>query len=117
MRLAPGPRPRVRYTGAPCAGQLLGDTGFFYVRRDVPTGERQRLAPARVLPLKMACLVINDAARKAQMIDFAAARRMMVDGQVRTSDVTDLRLQAAMLEVPRERFLPDAQACLAYLDL
>ena len=40
------------------------------------------------------------------MIDFVAARRMMVDGQVRTSDVTDLRLIAAMLEVPRERFLP-----------
>ena len=43
------------------------------------------------------------------MIDFAAARRMMVDGQVRTSDVTDLRIIAAMLEVPRERFVPRAQ--------
>ena len=51
------------------------------------------------------------------MIDFAAARRMMVDGQVRTSDVTDLRLIAAMLEVPRERFVPAAKAALAYLDL
>ena len=50
------------------------------------------------------------------MIDFAAARRMMVDGQVRTSDVTDLRLIAAMLEVPRERFVPEAKADLAYLD-
>ena len=38
------------------------------------------------------------------MTDFAAARRMMVDGQVRTADVTDLRLLAAMLELPRERF-------------
>jgi protein-L-isoaspartate(D-aspartate) O-methyltransferase len=51
------------------------------------------------------------------MIDFAAARRMMVDGQVRTSDVTDLRVIAAMLEVPRERFVPDASTDLAYLDL
>jgi protein-L-isoaspartate(D-aspartate) O-methyltransferase len=51
------------------------------------------------------------------MIDFAAARRMMVDGQVRTSDVTDLRLIAAMQAVPRERFVPDAKADLAYLDL
>ena len=51
------------------------------------------------------------------MIDFAAARRMMVDGQVRTSDVTDLRLIAVMQELPRERFLPDAKAALAYLDL
>ena len=51
------------------------------------------------------------------MTDFAAARRMMVDGQVRTSDVTDLRIIAAMLELPRERFVPDTSAELAYLDL
>src|SRR5882757_46948 len=51
------------------------------------------------------------------MIDFAAARRMMVDGQVRTSDVTDLRIITAMLELPRERFVPEASADLAYLDL
>ena len=51
------------------------------------------------------------------MIDFAAARRMMVDGQVRTSDVTDLRLIAAMMAVPRERFVPDTRADLAYLDI
>jgi protein-L-isoaspartate(D-aspartate) O-methyltransferase len=50
------------------------------------------------------------------MLDFAAARRMMVDSQVRTSDVTDLRLIAAMLSVPRERFVPKAAAELAYLD-
>jgi len=50
------------------------------------------------------------------MLDFAAARRMMVDSQVRTSDVTDLRLIAAMLTVPRERFAPKESAELAYLD-
>ena len=50
------------------------------------------------------------------MLDFAAARRMMVDGQVRTSDVTDLRIVAAMLELPREKFVPPACAALAYLD-
>jgi protein-L-isoaspartate(D-aspartate) O-methyltransferase len=50
------------------------------------------------------------------MIDFVAARRIMVDSQVRTSDVTDLRLITAMLALPRERFLPPEQADLAYLD-
>src|SRR5712692_3535106 len=50
------------------------------------------------------------------MIDFAAARRMMVDSQVRTSDVTDLRIIAAMLELARERFVPASSANLAYLD-
>jgi protein-L-isoaspartate(D-aspartate) O-methyltransferase len=51
------------------------------------------------------------------MIDFAVARRMMVDGQVRTADVTDLRLLAAMGDVPRERFVPASKAELSYLDL
>ena len=51
------------------------------------------------------------------MTDFAAARRHMVDGQVRTTDVTDLRVISALLEVPRERFMPPASASLAYLDL
>ena len=50
------------------------------------------------------------------MIDFALARRMMVDGQVRTSDVTDLRIIAAMLELPRERFVSAPDTDLAYLD-
>ncbi|MGH6769108.1 MAG: protein-L-isoaspartate O-methyltransferase family protein [Xanthobacteraceae bacterium] len=50
------------------------------------------------------------------MPDFTTARRMMVDGQVRTSDVTDLRLIAAMLELPRERFVPRDKVALAYLD-
>ena len=50
------------------------------------------------------------------MIDFATARRNMVDGQVRTADVTDLRILDAMLEIPRERFVPPASADIAYLD-
>jgi protein-L-isoaspartate(D-aspartate) O-methyltransferase len=51
------------------------------------------------------------------MIDFAAARRHMVDGQIRTTDVTDLRVISAMLEVAREKFMPPAETALAYLDL
>lgn len=51
------------------------------------------------------------------MADSATLRRMMVDGQVRTADVTQWPLIQAMLEVPREPFVPDAQAGLAYLDL
>jgi protein-L-isoaspartate(D-aspartate) O-methyltransferase len=51
------------------------------------------------------------------MVDFAAARRMMVDGQVRTSDVTDHRIIGAMLELPRERFVAEVHAKLAYFDI
>ena len=50
------------------------------------------------------------------MIDFAAARRNMVDGTIRTADVTDLRLLWAFQEVPRERFVPAKSAELAYVD-
>lgn len=50
------------------------------------------------------------------MFDTATARRMMVDGQVRTADVTDLDLIAAMAALPRERFVPAALAEQAYRD-
>jgi protein-L-isoaspartate(D-aspartate) O-methyltransferase len=50
------------------------------------------------------------------MFDAATARRMMVDGQVRIADVTDLALLDAMAELPRERFVPSAVAGVAYLD-
>ena len=60
---------------------------------------------------------MNIFAAANRMTDFAAARRHMVDGQVRTADVTDLRILAAMSEIPRERFVPPALAGLAYLDL
>jgi protein-L-isoaspartate(D-aspartate) O-methyltransferase len=51
------------------------------------------------------------------MSDFATARQKMVDGQVRPSDVTDLRIIDAMLAVPREAFVPESQRAMAYLDL
>lgn len=50
------------------------------------------------------------------MTDFAAARRHMVDGQVRTADVTDHRIISAMQDVPREDFVPPEAKELAYLD-
>jgi protein-L-isoaspartate(D-aspartate) O-methyltransferase len=50
------------------------------------------------------------------MSGFATARQKMVDGQVRPSDVTDIRILDAMLAVPREAFVPEKQRALAYLD-
>jgi len=50
------------------------------------------------------------------MSDFAQARRMMVDGQIRTNDVTELPLLAAFDEVPRELFVPQRWQPVAYLD-
>lgn len=53
----------------------------------------------------------------ATAADYATARKYMVDCQVRPSDVTDLRVIDAMLAVPRESFVPDAQRGMAYLDM
>jgi len=50
------------------------------------------------------------------MSDYTTARRMMVDCQLRPSDVTDREVLDAMLEIPRERFVPAALASVAYLD-
>ncbi len=50
------------------------------------------------------------------MIDFAEMRRAMVDAQVRANDVTDLRIVAAMMETPRERFVPASLKNFAYID-
>lgn len=49
------------------------------------------------------------------MTDFAARRTMMVDTQVRPSDVTKFPIIDAMLSVPRELFVPREQVEAAYI--
>ncbi len=49
------------------------------------------------------------------MSDFTARRVMMVDTQVRPSDVTKFPIIDAMLTVPREEFVPAAQREAAYV--
>lgn len=49
-------------------------------------------------------------------MDAAKARKHMVDSQVRPNDVTDVRLQAAMASLPRERFVPANRKTLAYIE-
>ena len=51
------------------------------------------------------------------MADLAAARLNMVESQVRTADVTDVRIHDAMRAVDRETFIPPAKAHLAYADI
>ena len=50
-------------------------------------------------------------------MDFARARDIMVESQVRPSDVTDTRIIHAMRTLPRERFAPAQKRTLAYADL
>ena len=48
--------------------------------------------------------------------DYAAARRFMVDGQIRTNKVTDERLIEALADLPRERFVAAGLRARAYID-
>ena len=50
------------------------------------------------------------------MSDFAARRVMMVDTQVRPSDVTKFPIIDAMLSVERENFVPSERREAAYVD-
>ena len=49
-------------------------------------------------------------------MDYAAARYKMVENQVRTNRVTDPLVIAALNELPRETFLPEALKGVAYVD-
>lgn len=48
--------------------------------------------------------------------DTKAARKAMIDSQLRTSGVNEEFILARMLAVPREDFLPEEKAGLAYID-
>jgi protein-L-isoaspartate(D-aspartate) O-methyltransferase len=49
-------------------------------------------------------------------MDFSVARRNMVDNQIRPNKVTSQALIQALLDVPRERFVPDQARDVAYVD-
>ena len=51
------------------------------------------------------------------MTDYAAARTLMVETQIRTEGVTDYRIIRTMAEVPRERFVPSRARPFAYTDI
>jgi len=53
--------------------------------------------------------------RSLSMIDYKQAREAMVDCQVRPSDVTKYPIIAAMLDIPREAFVPEDKKQIAYI--
>lgn len=48
--------------------------------------------------------------------DYTLQRTKMVDGQLRTTDVTVVAILDAMSDIPRELFVPEALRGLAYID-
>jgi protein-L-isoaspartate(D-aspartate) O-methyltransferase len=78
-----------------------------------------RITCAKMLPTVSFCVMRSKAKldRRVQfMPDFASRRVMMVDTQVRPSDVTKFPIIAAMLDVPRERFVPADRREAAYAE-
>ena len=49
--------------------------------------------------------------------DFAAMREAMVESQLRTTGVDDVRVVKAMANVPREQFVPEARRATAYAEM
>ena len=52
---------------------------------------------------------------ESNMIDFAKRREVMVDTQIRPSDVTKFPVLKAMMDVPREMFVPRDKRDIAYI--
>ena len=78
-----------------------------------------RFARARLpAALVLACVACGPRAAEMQREprDWDTDRRRMVDEQLRARDITSPRLLAAMLEVPRHLFVPDAERAGAYGD-
>ncbi len=50
------------------------------------------------------------------MSEYQIQRTNMVDSQLRPNQVTDHRILAAMMDIPREKFVPDSKQGLAYMD-
>ena len=51
------------------------------------------------------------------MLDLVAARRQMIEQQVRAWEVLDVGVLSVMERVPREEFAPDPYRELAFADL
>lgn len=61
-------------------------------------------------------MAVAVAEQQAPETDGAAARRAMIDGQLRVSGVNDPVLLAVIAAVPREVYVPLAQRSVAYID-
>ena len=61
-------------------------------------------------------MIATTAVETSDAADTAAARRAMIDSQLRVSGVTHERVVAAMAKIPRENHLPAAARGHAYID-
>lgn len=71
---------------------------------------------ARAAPPPRACRIPKPAVVFTGSMDYAAERAKMVEQQLRRRGIADTRVLAAMEEVPRERFVPDAEKARSYYD-
>jgi len=60
--------------------------------------------------------MVQERHQAGQQIDHAAARKAMIDSQLRTSGVNAEWVLARMAAIPREDFVPEAARGVAYMD-
>jgi len=77
-----------------------------------PFGARDDTLAVRVLPEQYSCGIRGIMTEH----NFLGMRRAMVESQLRTNDVNDPTVIAAILAVPREAFVPEARKDTAYVD-
>ena len=101
-----------------------GQARFWRFGKNTQSGLLEQIAigarPGQVRrhPVRLAShkdTVVQGAIDDLGVVDFAQARTMMVDTQVRPNDVTIYPIIAAMLDVPREAFVPDARQAVAFM--
>ena len=83
-----------------------GSAGGALYRAAAAAGQAARRSARRLGARRAADLISPRSPEGACIMDYADARRRMVDGQLRPNKVTDPRLLDAMRDLPRERFLP-----------
>ena len=79
---------------------------------------RVTLLPALLIPALMAAPAcgLSGSQSAPQLPDWESQRTRMVDSQLRARDIRDPRVLAAMRDVPRHLFVPEAQRDNAYGD-
>jgi protein-L-isoaspartate(D-aspartate) O-methyltransferase len=81
-----------------------------------PVGRNVRSALLAGLALTASCVDPEPTMPPIDSEHYAAQRRQMVERQLQARDITDARVLAAMLAVPREAFVPREEQPDAYAD-
>lgn len=97
---------------------MTGADGHYSKTRDSPDGQRQILVALDGIyrPCALARQAPLVTGMNRMTVDFSQQRENMIEGQLRTQDVTNVRLIEAVRSIPREEFVPGRRKALSYID-